>query len=131
MTDRCTITYAIEHRGGVWRYSMGKNMWKFDFNRGHEFTARDDYGNEYSIDWDKLNLSAIIQQGDFWHRGEQGLFESVGFRLFDLAGVPSPNTHYVQFRIIESADEDGSDQFSSDFRGLYLAVEQLDGPIPR
>ncbi len=26
-------------RGGVWRYAMGKNMWKFDFNRGHEFEA--------------------------------------------------------------------------------------------
>ena len=31
-------------RGGVWRYAMGKNMWKFDFNRGHSFQARDDYG---------------------------------------------------------------------------------------
>ncbi len=26
-------------RGGVWRYAMGKNMWKFDFNRGHLFEA--------------------------------------------------------------------------------------------
>ncbi|HTG45210.1 MAG TPA: lamin tail domain-containing protein, partial [Verrucomicrobiae bacterium] len=26
-------------RGGVWRYAMGKNMWKFDLNRGHDFEA--------------------------------------------------------------------------------------------
>lgn len=113
-------------RGGVWRYSMGKNMWKFDFNRGHGFQARDDYGNTYEVPWNKLNLSAIIQQGNFWHRGEQGLFEAAGFRLFNLAGVPASNTNYANFRIVESADENGADQFSSDFQGLYLAVEQLD-----
>ena len=77
-------------RGGVWRYAMGKNMWKFDFNRGHEFQARDNYGNAYDATWNKLNLGASIQQGDYWHRGEQGLFESVGFKLFNLAGVRRP-----------------------------------------
>lgn len=50
-------------RGGVWRYSMGKNMWKFDFNRGHSFEARDNYGARYDTPWDKVNFSAIIQQG--------------------------------------------------------------------
>ena len=114
-------------RGGVWRYSMGKNMWKFDFNRGHGFQADDDYGRPYATTWDKLNLSAVIQQGNYLHRGEQGLFESVGFRLFDLAGVPSSNTNFVHFRIVENADQTGSDQFSGDFQGIYLAVEQLDG----
>ena len=24
-------------RGGVWRYAMGKNMWKIDFENGHDF----------------------------------------------------------------------------------------------
>lgn len=113
-------------RGGVWRYAMGKNMWKFDFNRGHEFEARDNYGNKYKFGWSKLNLSAVIQQGDFWHRGEQGLFESVGFKLFELAGAPASKTNYVHFRIVESASESGASQYSSDFQGLYLAVEQLD-----
>jgi hypothetical protein len=114
-------------RGGVWRYAMGKNMWKFDFNRGHGFQARDDYGNAYEVGWDKVNLSSLVQQGNFWHRGEQGLFESVGFKLFNLAGVSAPNTNFVQFRIVESANEIGANQYSSDFQGLYLAVEQLDG----
>jgi hypothetical protein len=113
-------------RGGVWRYAMGKNMWKFDFNRGHGFEARDDYGNKYEVPWDKLNFSAVIQQGDFWHRGEQGLFESVGFKLFNLAGVPASNTNFVHFRIVESASETGANQYSTDFQGLYLAVEDLE-----
>jgi len=114
-------------RGGVWRYSMGKNMWKFDFNRGHRFAARDDFGKKYKAEWNKLNFSALITQGNFGQRGEQGLFEGAGFKNHNLAGSPAPLTHYVHFRIIESADETGADQFSSDFQGLYMAIEQLDG----
>ena len=114
-------------RGGVWRYAMGKNMWKFDFNRGHGFQARNDYGKKYSTQWDKLNFSSIIQQGNFRHRGENGMFESVGFRLFNLAGVECPDTHFVHFRIIESASESGVNQYSTDLQGPYLAIEQLNG----
>jgi hypothetical protein len=114
-------------RGGVWRYSMGKNMWKFDFNRGHSFQARDDYGNLYDTTWDKLNFSAIIQQGNYLHRGEQGLFEAAGFEMFNLVGVEAPRTNWLHFRIVEGADESGPDQYSGDFQGLYLAIEQMDG----
>lgn len=116
-------------RGGVWRYAMGKNMWKFDFNRGAGFQAKDDYGNEYREQWDRLNFSALIQQGNYEHRGEQGLFESVGFKLFNLAGVESSNTHYVHFRVIDSESEAGANQYSGDFQGLYLAIEQPDGHL--
>jgi hypothetical protein len=116
-------------RGGVWRYSMGKNMWKFDFNRGHEFQARDDYGKPYKITWSKLNFSALIQQGNFGQRGEQGLFEASGFKLHNLADNEACNTHFVHFRIIENASETGptASQFDDDFQGLYLAIEQPDG----
>ena len=115
-------------RGGVWRYAMVKNMWKFDFNRGHNFQMQDDYGHNYKTKWRKLNLGACIQQGDYDHRGEQGMFESVGFRLFNLAGAEAPNTTFLHFRIIDGIDEaDPSDQYQGDFWGLYLAVEQEDG----
>ncbi|MEM7234995.1 MAG: CotH kinase family protein, partial [Planctomycetota bacterium] len=114
-------------RGGVWRYAMGKNMWKFDFQRGHSFSARDNYGKRYDTAWDKLNFSAIIQQGNFLHRGEQGLFESSGFKMFGMMGVEAPNTHYVQFRVIDEASENGGNQYGGDFWGLYLVVEQMDG----
>lgn len=114
-------------RGGVWRYAMGKNMWKFDFNRGHYFQARDDYGKKYDTKWDKLNFSACIQQGDYQHRGEQGMFEAAGFKLFNLMGVEAPKTHWVQFRIIDQANENGSTQYNGDLWGLYLVLEQMDG----
>ena len=115
-------------RGGVWRYSMVKNMWKMDFNRGHDFEARDNWGRKYKSRWTKLNLGACIQQGDFEHRGEQGMFEAVGFRLFELAGVPAPRITFAQLRIVTDADEqDPATQYEGDFWGLYLVTEQENG----
>ncbi|MBE0537337.1 MAG: lamin tail domain-containing protein [Phycisphaerae bacterium] len=114
-------------RGGTWRYAMGKNMWKFDFNRGHDFQARNDYGEKYGTKWDKLNFSACIQQGDYQHRGEQGMFEAAGFKLFNMMDVPAPKTHWLQFRIIDEAAEQGATQYDGDFWGLYMAIEQMDG----
>lgn len=116
-------------RGGVWRFAMGKNMWKFDFNKGHDFQARDDYGRRYDRKWKKLNFSACIQQGDFNSRGEHGLYESVGFRLFQLTGMPAEHTQYVHFRIVERPLETNgtAGQFDDDFQGLYLGIEQQDG----
>ncbi|HNS21940.1 MAG TPA: lamin tail domain-containing protein [Sedimentisphaerales bacterium] len=126
-------------RGGVWRYSMSKSMWKLDFGRGHYFQARDDYGEPYDTTWDKLNFSACIQQGSFGQRGEQGMFEALSFRLFDLAGCPASKTNYVHFRIIDELHEDGTQnaahaplttqgtQYDGDFWGLYMTIEGVDG----
>ncbi|UCG58347.1 MAG: lamin tail domain-containing protein, partial [Phycisphaerales bacterium] len=114
-------------RGGVWRYAMGKNMWKFDFNRGHSFQARDDFGKKYKTKWDKINFSACIQQGDYQHRGEHGMFEAASFKLFNLMGVEAPKTHWLHFRVIDEAAEFGPTQYDGDFWGLYMAIEQMDG----
>jgi len=113
-------------RGGTWRHAMGKNMWKIDFLKGHHLEARDNWGQRYDTKWGKLNLGACIQQGDYGMRGEQGMFEALAFRLFNLAGVESSHTHWVQLRIIDSAEESPMDQYQGDFWGLYLAVENLD-----
>lgn len=115
-------------RGGVWRHAMGKNMWKFDFNRGRDFRGRDNWGRRFRADWTKLNLGASIQQGDYLHRGEQGMFESVGFRMFEMVGATGADTAYVQFRVVDDALESSvGNQYGGDFWGVYLAVEQLDG----
>jgi len=126
-------------RGGVWRYSMGKNMFKVDFQRGHYFQARDDYGRAYDTTWDKLNFSACIQQGSFGQRGEQGMFEAVSFRMFNMVGCPASKTNYVHFRIIDEYFEDGlmnaahppltshGTQYDGDFWGVHMTIEQMDG----
>jgi hypothetical protein len=75
------------------------------------------------VKWGKLNLGACIQQGDYGMRGEQGMFEAVGFRLFNLAGIEASRTHWVHLRIVDQSEESPLDQYSGDFWGLYLAVE--------
>jgi hypothetical protein len=119
------IRYRL--RGGVWRYAMGKNMWKFRMNRGHYFQARDDYGRQYDTEWDTINFSACIQQGDYQHRGEQGMFEAAAFRFFNLMGCPASKTHWLHFRVIDEAGETGATQYEGDFWGLYMTLEQMDG----
>jgi len=114
-------------RGGGHRFQYGKNFWKFDFGRGQRFEARDRNGKKYSQPWKKLNFSSIVQQVGFNHRGEQGLFEGVGFKLFQLSGVEACNTHYAQFYVIDNASPSGANQYEGDYYGLYLAIEQLDG----
>jgi hypothetical protein len=114
-------------RGGATRYATGKTMWKINFNPGHRFQAYDNFGAPYPLKWDKLNLSSVIQQTHRDRRGEQGMFESMTYRLFQMAGVPAPNTHWAQLRVIDTPYEISGSQYTGDFWGLYLAVEQPDG----
>lgn len=126
-------------RGGEWRFAMRKNMWKFKLNRGHEMEVRDDYGHKLATKQKKLNLGACIQQRDTQRRGEQGMFEAMGFRLFNLAGVAACRTSFIQLRIVDEKNEDGrlnaahppltsrGTQYDGDFWGLYLIVEEMDG----
>jgi len=113
-------------RGGVHRFQFGKNFWKFDFNRGKRFQARDEYGRKYKTEWSKMNFSSIVQQVNYQHRGEQGLFEGVGFRLFELCGVEASKTHHAQFYVIDQVRPARS-QYGSDYYGLFLVIEQMDG----
>ena len=131
-----TLIYDGEVYDNIWyrcrgwwsAYQWGKNKFKFDFNRGHYFQGRDDYGNKYDEKWDKLNFSACIQQaGASDNRGEQGMFEALTLKLFNLASVPASNTNWMHFRVIDDAKEATADQYEGDFWGLYMALEQPDG----
>jgi len=122
-------------RGQASTFAWGKNKWKFDFNRGHYFQARDDYGNAYQEKWDKLNFGMggcpwwqYPHPGD-WNQGAGGMFlnETLALRLYNMAGVPASCTNYFQFRIIDDAVESSSSQYEGDYWGLYLAIENPDG----
>ena len=118
-------------RGGVHRFRWNKRMWKFDFNRGNYLQARDDYGKKYKKKWDKVNFSSLAN--GWGHPGQQGLFEQVGFKLYNLSGNFAPHTNMSHFRIVESVDENsnqvGSGPNNTDFQGLYLVIEQPDGRL--
>src|SRR5690606_25571324 len=97
-------------RGQAFRYATGKNKWKFNFLPGHRFQARDAYGAPYPVQWDKLNLTGGMQHINRGYRGEHGMFEALSMRVFALAGVPAPATHFVQFRVVDQSYETASTQ---------------------
>ncbi len=114
-------------RGEFSTYQCGKNKWKFFFNRGANFAAKDNYGIVYKGGFRIMNFSACASPWVPANRGMSGLDESVGFRLHGLAGVPSPRTHHVHFRVIDEEAESSGSQYDSDLWGLYLSQEHPDG----
>jgi hypothetical protein len=57
-----------------------------------------------------------------------GMDEAVSFRVYQLAGVPSPDTHWVHFRVIDAAEETSTrNQYGGDLWGLYLVVQEKNG----
>lgn len=127
------IHYRI--RGQVSTFMWGKNKWKFDFNRGHYFQARDDYGDKYKEKWNKMNVGMggcpwwQYPHPGLWDQGAGGLFlnETLGYRLYNMAGVPASHANYFQFRIVDGAVETSTDQYVGDYWGLYLTIENPDG----
>ena len=117
----------FSNRGEASTYVSGKNKWRVDFLRGHDFAARDNYGNLYNEKWRRLTLNANASPWSPRNRGISGLDEAVSNRLFQLAGVEAPNTNYVQFRVIDDDEEAPSNQYNGDLWGLYLAVEHTGG----
>ena len=119
----------FRNRGVASTYYVGKNKWKIEFQEGHYFQGYDNYGVPYNELWDEIN---ILPGTNPWWRNNAStdgtvLFEPVAYKLYELAGAPSPSTNYFNFRVVDNASETGSDQYSGDYWGLYYVVEQPDG----
>ncbi|HEX8296019.1 MAG TPA: CotH kinase family protein, partial [Chthoniobacteraceae bacterium] len=118
----------FNNRGEASTYTSGKNKWRFHFNRARAFEALDNWGRPYAEPWDELNLNACASPWVPPNRGMAGIEEALSFRLYNLAGVHSPQTHFLHFRVVDAAAESsGASQFEGDQWGLYLAVEHPDG----
>ncbi len=120
---------TFHNRGQGSAHISGKNKWGLKFNRTHDVPLRDNSGRLYDDQWDSLNLNP----GTYTPyipvlRGIAGLDEAMSFKSYRLAGVPSPATQWVQWRVIDDAAEAvPSNQYEGDLWGLYLAIEDLDG----
>ncbi len=114
-------------RGEFSTYQSGKNKWKFHFQRGHEFQARDNYGRPFEATWRTMNFSNVATPWVTMNRGMGGIDEAIAFKLYDLAGLPSPETSFLQFRVIDDAAEAPANQYNGDLWGLYMTIEHPDG----
>lgn len=121
------IHYRVKGQNST--YNTGKNKWKLKFNTARPFLMPDDYGLSTTI-VEKLNISSVPAPWAPWNRGLAGLDEAMHFRLSNLTGVPAPYSSYLQFRVIDGAEEQSpSSQYDGDFWGLYLAFENQGNPF--
>ena len=143
--DQVLDHITFHNRGEFSTYVSGKNKWRFHFNRTRKLLPKNDYGQPYRERWGDLNLNGGSAPWIAANRGMAGVEERLSFRLYELAGVPSPRTHYVSLRVIDNAVEAadpttnthtdpslGSSrnyygQYSGDFWGQYTAIESPDG----
>ena len=111
--------YTASGTGGV---GNGKRAFKFYFNKGYEFDAVDQTGNDYPEKW-----STMITENT-WENRETHTFslnEQVSFDLFNQLGVPSPRGHWSHFRTIMQTAEQ-PDKWHGDFWGLMWVHQDYD-----
>ena len=83
---------TFHNRGQASTYVSGKNKWGIKFNKGEEFGARDNYGEPYKNKWSGFNLNPCASAWAQVNRGMAGMDEALAYRVYQLAGVPSPDT---------------------------------------
>lgn len=105
------------------RFTNGKRHYKFKFNRGHRFQAKDQFGKPYGQKMKSLAVNKMFgnKGGNGW-----GMPEEIGATLWSTFGVPAARTHWFHFRVIDGAAE-AADQYNGDFWGIHQVVEEYEG----
>jgi hypothetical protein len=117
----------FKNRGIGSTYVSGKNKWAFYFNRARNIRVKDNWGRYYDQTWNSMSMDAAASPWCAVHRGMAGVEEVISYRVYELCGVPALRTHYVHWRVIDSAAETGANQYDSDFWGLYTGMEPYEG----
>lgn len=114
------IRYRL--RGANGRYQPGKRSFRFRFNDGRFFAAKDEFGQPYARKWSSLNTA----------KGQSNrqtltfaLNEYVNFILLDKVGVPAPHSHYFHWRVVRGAQE-APNAYGGDFYGISWTQEEYD-----
>ncbi|MBX3426593.1 MAG: lamin tail domain-containing protein [Pirellulales bacterium] len=115
------ITYRL--RGANGRYlTDGKRSMRFRFNDGHWFEPLDQDGQPYPEKWKTLTTGKGF---DNRQTLTYALNEAMTMMLSNMMGVPAPETHWFQFRVVDGASE-APDQWRGDFWGINFALEDYD-----
>ncbi len=104
------------------RFPTGRRHYKFRFNRGYYFEARDENGDPYPAKRKRLAFNRMFgnKGGNNW-----GMPEEIGATLWRTFGVPAAHTDWIHFRVIDDAAE-APDQHHGDFWGLSQVVEEYE-----
>lgn len=117
----------FHNRGKASTHVSGKNKWGFKFNEAEPFQARDLWGRPRVGGFKSVSLTACASPWAQVNRGMAGMDEAVSFRAYQLAGVPSASTHWIQFHVVSGKEEVPTNQYAGDLWGLYQVVEEPNG----
>ena len=118
----------FHNRGKASTHVSGKNKWGFKFNDAQPFHDRDLWGRALTNEFKSVSLTACASPWAPVNRGLAGMDEAVSFRAYQLAGVPSASTHWIQLRVIARTNEVSTrSQYSGDLWGLYQVVQEPNG----
>ena len=111
--------YTASGTGGA---GNAKRAFKFYFNKGYEFDAKDQAGNNYPEKW-----STMITENLWENRASYtfSLNEMVDMHLFNQLGIPAPRAHWSHFRTVMQTAEQ-PDKWHGDFWGLMWVHEDYD-----
>lgn len=110
-------------RGGNGRYQLaGKRSYRFRFNPGNFFQARDAQGVPYGQPWRTLTTGKGFDNRNTLTYDVNCVINS---HLMRSAGVPAPYWHWFHFRVLDGAQE-APDPWMGDFWGLHAATETYD-----
>ncbi len=111
-------------RGGNSRYvGTGKRHFRFKFPKGTPLAAADERGNAYARPWEEMLFNKLFGNKGYY---DWGLPYEAGGKLWSLLGIPIPESHWIQFRVVRGAAE-APDATNGDFWGLYQALELPEG----
>lgn len=111
--------YTASGTGGA---GNAKRAFKFLFNKGYEFDARDQLGKAYPEKW------ATMITENLWENRASYTFslnEHIDSYLFNKLGVPAPAGHWAHFRTVMQTAEQ-PDKWRGDFWGLMWVHEDYD-----
>ena len=119
------IEYSNRGQGSA--HISGKNKWGLKFNDRHDVPLLDQDGVPFPAPCTSLNLNP---GGSTAYlpvlRGITGLDEVMSMRAYRLAGVPSPPSGWVQWRVVVGAEETSAkDQYTGDLWGVYVAMGDM------
>ncbi len=109
-------------RGANGRYQPGKRSFRFRFNEGRFFAAKDEFGQPYARKWSSLNTAKGQSNRETL---TFSLNEYLNYLLLNKVGVPSPCSHYFHWRIVRGPLEAPS-AYGGDFYGFSWAQEEYD-----
>ncbi|RYD32880.1 MAG: hypothetical protein EOP86_14680, partial [Verrucomicrobiaceae bacterium] len=110
-------------RGGNSRYmGSAKRHLRVNFNKGYPFEAKDEKGRALPVKWDAMLVNKM-----FGNKGYMswGLEQEVGAKLWQLNGIPVPESHWFHMRMVRGAAEAPA-AATGDFYGLFQAIEFVD-----